>query len=73
MSIQCCHCKIINVLIIYGIRDNQRIENVLYSLRFFKGNYNEINRLLTNTDWNLELAQGDIDELWSRFNTVKVH
>jgi hypothetical protein len=23
--------------------------------------------LLTNTDWNLELAQGDIDELWNRF------
>jgi hypothetical protein len=37
------------------------------SLRFFKGNYDEINRLLTNTDWDLELAQGDIDELWNRF------
>jgi hypothetical protein len=22
---------------------------------------------LANTDWNLELAQGDIDELWNRF------
>jgi hypothetical protein len=33
----------------------------------FVGNYNEINRLLTNTDWNLELAQGDIDGLWNRF------
>jgi hypothetical protein len=37
------------------------------SLRFFKGNYDEINRLLANTDWDLELAQGDIDELWNRF------
>jgi hypothetical protein len=23
--------------------------------------------LLANTDWDLELAQGDIDELWNRF------
>ena len=46
---------------------NENTRSNQQSLRFFKGNYDEINRLLTNTDWNLELAQGDIDELWNRF------
>ena len=49
-----------------GRKENTRSNQ--QSLRFFKGNYDEIiNRLLTNIDWNLELAQGDIDELWNRF------
>ena len=48
-----------------GINENTRSNQ--QSLRFFKGNYDEINRLLANTDWDLELAQGDIDELWNRF------
>jgi hypothetical protein len=46
---------------------NENTRSNQQSLRFFKGNYDEINRLLTNTDWNLEMAQGDIDELWNRF------
>jgi hypothetical protein len=41
-----------------GINENTRGNQ--QSLRFFKGNYDEINRLLANTDWDLELAQGDI-------------
>jgi hypothetical protein len=52
---------------------NENTRSNQQSLRFFQGNYDEINRLLANTDWDLELAQGDIDELWNRFNTVKVH
>lgn len=46
---------------------NENTRSNQQSLRFFKGNYDEINRLLANTDWDLELAQGDIDELWNRF------
>jgi hypothetical protein len=34
---------------------NENTRSNQQSLRFFKGNYDEINRLLTNTDWNLEL------------------
>ena len=32
---------------------NENTRSNQQSLRFFKGNYDEINRLLTNTDWNL--------------------
>ena len=46
---------------------NENTRSNQQSLRFFKGNYDEINRLLANIDWDLELAQGDIDELWNRF------
>jgi hypothetical protein len=51
----------------YKLGRNENTRSNQQSLRFFKGNYDEINRLLANTDWNLELAQGDIDELWNRF------
>ena len=47
---------------------NENTRSNQQSLRFFKGNYDEINRLLANTDWDLELAQGDIDELWNKGN-----
>ena len=46
---------------------NENTRSNQQSLRFFKGNYDEINRLLANTDWDLELAQGDIDEFCNRF------
>jgi hypothetical protein len=34
---------------------NENTRSNQQSLRFFKGNYDEINRLLANIDWDLEL------------------
>ena len=36
-------------------------------LCWFKGNYEKINAQLNKIDWNLKLAQGDINNLWQRF------
>jgi hypothetical protein len=36
-------------------------------LRYFKGDYEVINEVLANVDWELLLATGSIDDLWDRF------
>jgi hypothetical protein len=36
-------------------------------LRYFKGDYEAINEVLVNVDWELLLATGSIDDLWDRF------
>jgi hypothetical protein len=33
-------------------------------LRYFKGDYEAINEVLANVDWELLLATGSIDDLW---------
>ena len=36
-------------------------------LRYFKGDYEAINEVLANVDWELLLVTGSIDDLWDRF------
>lgn len=52
---------------IFNLGRNEDNRSNQQSLLFFKGKYDKINRLLGTTDWDLEMAQGDIGELWYRF------
>ena len=36
-------------------------------MAYFKGNYDEINSILSTKDWESELDTDDIDVMWSRF------
>ena len=48
----------------FGIKQKKHYQN---KLCWFKGNYEKINAQLNKIDWNLKLAQGDINNLWQRF------
>jgi hypothetical protein len=44
----------------FGIKQKKHYQN---KLCWFKGNYEKINAQLNKIDWNLKLAQGDINNL----------